>query len=194
MACTDAIGASRAADDGEVRWASRLAATAVASSGVPSWKVTPGRTVMVQTVKSAFGVTVGGQLGDGDVVGVAGDEAVVDGSGGLELGRVPRRAGRRPRAGTDGTRDVERAAVAGPGGGRRRVGLRVGGAGARPGPTSSEQAARSRPSEQGHRPGERRARSAGRDGRGRHVGRLYAPPPPGQARPAGARITGWTLL
>ena len=64
-ACTDATGARRAAAEGAVRWASRLAATAAASSGVPSWKVTSGRTVMVQTVKSAFGVTAEASSGAG---------------------------------------------------------------------------------------------------------------------------------
>ena len=40
-----------------------LSFTAAASAGVPSWKVTPGRMVMVQTVPSALDVTDWARLG-----------------------------------------------------------------------------------------------------------------------------------
>ena len=36
----------------------RFSTIAAPSSGVPSWNVTPGRTLMVQTVLSALGVTL----------------------------------------------------------------------------------------------------------------------------------------
>ena len=40
----------------EARWALKLAATALASHFSPSWKVTPGRILIVHTVKSALEV------------------------------------------------------------------------------------------------------------------------------------------
>jgi hypothetical protein len=41
----------------------RLSAMAAPSNGVPSWKVTPSRAVIVQTVKSSFGVTDSARYG-----------------------------------------------------------------------------------------------------------------------------------
>ena len=54
----------------------RLSTTAAPSSGVPSWNVMSGRTLMVQTVLSAFGMTLsaryGSQLGSESVITVSG--------------------------------------------------------------------------------------------------------------------------
>ena len=40
----------------DLRWASKFFLMAAASQGWPFWNVTPGRVLMVHTVKSSFGV------------------------------------------------------------------------------------------------------------------------------------------
>ena len=57
--------ARRCSPTGEARWASRLATTASASNGVPSWKRIPRRNLMVHRVKVGSGVIDSASSGRG---------------------------------------------------------------------------------------------------------------------------------
>ena len=57
LTVTSLIGSRAPPATASLRRVSMLSLTAAPSSGVPSWKVMPGRRVIVHTVPSALGVT-----------------------------------------------------------------------------------------------------------------------------------------
>ena len=113
---------------------SKLVFTASASNGVPSWKVTSGRTLMVHTVASALAVIDSARYGTTLPLGVVRGQGVEDGPGHVVTAGRPRVDARvvAARVGVDA--DDERAAAGGldlgVGGGRRVGQHRRGGFGA----------------------------------------------------------------